>query len=86
MYSPFFQVSTHEGEELAKEFGCPFFESSAALRSNVDEIFHEVVRCIRKKEHSDYKSTIKGSKGKHISSKDNKTGGMFCCVNSPTES
>ncbi len=48
------QVSRREGEAMAKEFGCPFFESSAALRHNVDEVFFEIVRCIRGKENGDY--------------------------------
>lgn len=48
------QISTKEGEMMAKEFGCPFFETSAALRHNVDETFEEIVRCIRRKENEDY--------------------------------
>ena len=63
-------MSTHEGEELAKEFGCQFFETSAKLRSNVDEILHEVVRCIRRKEHSKRNSS---------------TSGCCCCVKSPNK-
>jgi len=42
------QVSKSEGEELAKSFGCPHFESSAKARINVDEAFYELVREIRK--------------------------------------
>ena len=56
------QVSTKEGELMAKEFGCPFFETSASLRHNVDEIFEEVVRCIRRKENDDYLAST-GKKG-----------------------
>lgn len=33
------QVSTHEGEKLAKEFGCPFIEVSAKENLNVDRAF-----------------------------------------------
>lgn len=42
------QVSTAEGQELARNFGCPFFESSAKTRVNVEESFYELVREIRK--------------------------------------
>jgi GTPase KRas protein len=30
------QVTTSEGQELSKSFGCPFFESSAKSRINVE--------------------------------------------------
>ena len=56
------QVSTKEGEIMAKEFGCPFFETSAALRHNVDETFEEIVRCIRQKENEDYVASGKGKR------------------------
>jgi GTPase KRas protein len=42
------QVSKEEGEALAKGFGCPFLETSAKSRRNVDEAFYEVVREIRR--------------------------------------
>ena len=48
------QVSTREGEAMAKEFNCPFFETSAAHRHNVEEVFFDIVRCIRSKENEDY--------------------------------
>lgn len=38
------EVSAHEGKELAEEWGCPFFETSAKTRHNVDQVFAEVVR------------------------------------------
>jgi GTPase KRas protein len=41
-------VTTSEGQDLAKNFQCPFFETSAKRRINVDESFFEVVREIRK--------------------------------------
>jgi Fe2+ transport system protein B len=37
-----------EGRELAKHFGCPFIETSAKQRLNVDEAFSNLVREIRK--------------------------------------
>jgi GTPase KRas len=36
-----------DGKALANHFGCPFYETSAKLRWNVDEIFTAVVREIR---------------------------------------
>ena len=43
-------VLKSEGADLASNFGCPFFESSARMHLNVDETFAEVVRAIRKDE------------------------------------
>ncbi|KAG2189686.1 hypothetical protein INT46_009039 [Mucor plumbeus] len=42
------QVSSQEGRDLAKNFGCQFIETSAKQRINVDEAFFEVVRDIRR--------------------------------------
>jgi GTPase KRas protein len=42
------QVPKSQGEELAKEWGCPFFETSAKDKINNEECFYEVVREIRK--------------------------------------
>ena len=38
---------TADGKALADHFGCPFYETSAKERWNVDEIFEDVVREIR---------------------------------------
>jgi len=43
------EVTKDEGEELAKTIGCPFFETSAKARINVEECFVECVREIRKR-------------------------------------
>jgi len=41
------RVVTHaQGDELAKQLGIPFFETSAKHRVNVDEIFREIARQI----------------------------------------
>lgn len=42
------EVQTNEGKELAKQLGCPFLETSAKARINVEEAFYEVVREVRK--------------------------------------
>lgn len=42
------QVTTAEGQDLSKSFGCPFFETSAKTRVNVEESFYQLVREIRK--------------------------------------
>eukprot|EP00003_Mantamonas_plastica_P005222 TRINITY_DN1417_c1_g1_i4.p1 TRINITY_DN1417_c1_g1~~TRINITY_DN1417_c1_g1_i4.p1 ORF type:complete len:201 (+),score=70.22 TRINITY_DN1417_c1_g1_i4:44-604(+) len=42
------QVTTAEGKDLAKSFGCPHMEGSAKARINVEESFFELVREIRK--------------------------------------
>ncbi|NWS13038.1 RIT1 protein, partial [Pachyramphus minor] len=44
------QVSKEEGSALAREFNCPFFETSAAFRYYIDDVFHALVREIRRKE------------------------------------
>ncbi len=47
------QVSREEGQELARSLGCPFFEASSKTPQNVDEVFIEVVREIRKEKASE---------------------------------
>lgn len=42
------QVSSQEGRDLAKQYGCHFVETSAKLRIHVDDAFYEVVRDIRR--------------------------------------
>ena len=42
------QVTTEEGKNLAKSFGCPFFEISAKAAINVEDTFYQLVREIRK--------------------------------------
>jgi GTPase SAR1 family protein len=40
------QVTTAEGQSLARSWGIPFLESSAKTRINIDECFHELIRTI----------------------------------------
>ncbi|XP_026473465.1 GTP-binding protein Rit2-like isoform X2 [Ctenocephalides felis] len=44
------KVLTEEGKALGQQFGCPFYETSAALRHNIDDAFYALVREIRRKE------------------------------------
>lgn len=43
------QVSQQEGLAVAREWGCPFFESSAKDNVNVEESFFALVRAVRGK-------------------------------------
>lgn len=45
------KVTLEEGQALAQQFGCPFFETSAALRHFVDDAFHTLIREIRAKQN-----------------------------------
>jgi len=42
------EVSIQEGRDLAKSYNIPFYETSAKTRLNVEEIYHQLVREIRK--------------------------------------
>jgi len=42
------QVTTAEAQDLAKQWGVPFYETSALARINVEEAFFDLVREIRK--------------------------------------
>lgn len=59
------EVTTEEGQTLAHEFDCPFFETSAALRTFVDDVFHTLIRQIRRKERLGMKSAQKEKKLRH---------------------
>ena len=79
-------MTTEEGQGLAKEFNCPFFETSAALRLNVDEIYHEIVRCIQKKELRDYNEKEGTSIQTNSKNTSNRSGGILCCSRPQTDS
>lgn len=59
------EVTTEEGQALAQELDCPFFETSAALRQFVDDVFHTLIRQIRRKERIGLKSAQKDKKLRH---------------------
>ncbi|PFX22570.1 GTP-binding protein Rit2-like isoform X1 [Stylophora pistillata] len=62
------EVTTEEGQELAAQFDCPFFETSAALRHCVDDVFHTLIRQIRTKERLGMKLAQKDKKLRHRAS------------------
>ncbi|KAJ7454772.1 ras family-domain-containing protein [Mycena latifolia] len=75
------QVSIDEGRDLAKDLGCNFIETSAKLRTNVDEAFSNLVRDIRRfnKEQASAGSTVAGGVGASGSQK-NDDAGCTCVV------
>ena len=50
---------------MARKLGCPFFETSAALRHYVDDAFHGMVREIRKREREAQVAEVKRQKEKN---------------------
>lgn len=56
------QVEYTEGAELAKKWGCPFFETSAKMKLNNEACFFELVREIRR--HSAPTKSTGGQKKK----------------------
>lgn len=47
------QVSYEEGAELALQFNCPFFETSAKQKINIEEGFYGLVRIIRRQQEDE---------------------------------
>ncbi len=41
------QVSARDAELLARDWGCPYVETSAKTRQNVDEVYARLMRAIR---------------------------------------
>ncbi|KAM9999660.1 hypothetical protein ACTFIZ_008137 [Dictyostelium cf. discoideum] len=61
------QVSYQEGKDLARCFGMSFMEVSAKTRSNIEEVFNETVRCVKRK--YDLQNKDKSKDGKDIKKK-----------------
>eukprot|EP01122_Echinamoeba_exundans_P006599 TRINITY_DN188_c0_g1_i1.p1 TRINITY_DN188_c0_g1~~TRINITY_DN188_c0_g1_i1.p1 ORF type:complete len:158 (-),score=32.31 TRINITY_DN188_c0_g1_i1:188-661(-) len=69
------KISSEDGENLAKQYGCPFFETSAKTRVNVDEAFFALVKEIRKYENAKKDTSTPGAQ-----QQDNKPASGGCCV------
>ncbi|CAH1796493.1 unnamed protein product [Owenia fusiformis] len=61
------KVTTEEGKSLARQFSCPFFETSAAHRHFVDDSFHTLIRVIRQKENLTSDEMLKNNTKKQSS-------------------
>ncbi|KAJ5067877.1 ras-like protein rasb [Anaeramoeba ignava] len=55
-------IESKRGEELAKTFQCPFIETSAKTKHNVEECFHALVREIVKMRETNQQSKPKKKK------------------------
>ena len=53
------QVSYEEGQTLANSFNCPFLETSAKLRINVEEAFFDLVKYVRSSEDAQRQQRLK---------------------------
>lgn len=59
------QVTTIEGQDLARVLGCgKFLEASAKTRQNVDQVFEELIKLVWKKDGVDEKNKKKDKKKK----------------------
>eukprot|EP01094_Clydonella_sp_ATCC50884_P018853 TRINITY_DN3567_c0_g1_i1.p2 TRINITY_DN3567_c0_g1~~TRINITY_DN3567_c0_g1_i1.p2 ORF type:complete len:142 (-),score=45.67 TRINITY_DN3567_c0_g1_i1:466-891(-) len=56
------QVTSGEGEAMAKSFGCPFVETSAMSRTEVEAAFHELMHEVCKKKDSEHHAMEQGKK------------------------
>lgn len=66
------QISRQEAEALASSWGVQYFETSAKLRTNIDEAFEALARAIRDRKDSDPTLT-KQAKGGNKSKKKKKS-------------
>lgn len=57
------EVSRERMASLSQEWGCPFYETSAKMNWNIDEVFEEIVRQIRSRIPKEEEMRIKKRKG-----------------------
>ncbi|KAK9767821.1 RAS1 protein [Basidiobolus ranarum] len=74
------QVSTQEGRDLAKQFGCRFIETSAKQRINVDEAFYNIVREIRRYNKESQGPSSGNSASPAAGQNQEEAGGDCCCI------
>ncbi|KAI9323290.1 small GTPase superfamily [Dichotomocladium elegans] len=58
------KVSSSEAQQLAQEWGCPYLETSAKTRQNVDEVYTMLMRSIRDSKAQMNMADGKSKKGK----------------------
>ena len=54
------KISTEEGEALAEKMKCPYFEVSAKLNRNINDVFFDLIRTISKIKHIILKPMLNG--------------------------
>lgn len=70
------EVSTQEGQALARELGCEFVEASAKNCVNVEMAFYNVVRALRRQKQQIYRSSdSRGGRGSQKQYDDYSKGG-----------
>ncbi|KAG2221244.1 hypothetical protein INT45_012365 [Circinella minor] len=60
------KVSSSEAQQLGQEWGCPYLETSAKTRQNVDEVYTMLMRSIRDRKEQLHMNEGKSKKGKCI--------------------
>ncbi|KAI8335658.1 ras-like protein 3 [Choanephora cucurbitarum] len=73
------QVSSQEGKDLAKTFGCPFTETSAKQRVRVDDTFYDVVREIRRI-NKEQEGRSKAGQRETFEVSENSNSSGCCCI------
>ena len=77
------KVSTEEARELAKMHKMPYFEASAKLNRNIDELMQELMEEVYKKMFNDPNDDVRAKsvilRGKDQPKKNGKDGGKKGC-------
>ena len=81
------KVSHYRGKELSKQWKCPHYETSAKTRTNVDEIFYDLVgqiieekeEAVRSRKASAGTNSSMNVAGKETDGIDGDSDGVGCC-------